>query len=54
MGTRLVAENIFIEAKDITLDKDQKTTIFRNNVTVQTEDKKIKSQLLSIIKLLKR
>ena len=44
MGTRLVAENIFIEAKDITLDKDQKTTIFRNNVTVQTEDKKIKSQ----------
>ena len=28
MGTRFVAENIFIEAKDITLDKDQKTTIF--------------------------
>ena len=51
MGTRLVAENIFIEAKDITLDKDQKTTIFRNNVTVQTEDKKIKSQFAEYNKI---
>ena len=41
MSTGLVAENISIEAKDITLDKDNQSTIFQNNVTVQTEDKKL-------------
>ena len=38
------AENLLIEAKDITLDKNNKTTIFKNNVTVQTKGKKITSQ----------
>ena len=38
------AENLLIEAKNITLDKNNKTTIFKNNVTVQTKEKKITSQ----------
>ena len=38
------AENLLIEAKNITLDKNNKTTIFKNNVTVQTKGKKITSQ----------
>ena len=29
-GAKVNAENILIEAKDITLNKDQKTTIFKN------------------------
>ena len=37
------AENIFIEAKDITLNKDQKSTIFQNNVQFKLKIKKLKS-----------
>ena len=28
-NSKLIAENILIEAKDITLDKDKKTSIFK-------------------------
>mgnify|MGYP001996295520 CR=1 FL=1 len=38
------AENMFIEAKDITLDKNKKSTIFKNDVRVKTLDKEITSQ----------
>ncbi len=38
------AEDLFIEAKDITLNKDKQTTIFKNNVHVKTNDKKISSE----------
>jgi len=37
------AENLFIEAKNITLDKDGMTSIFENEVIVKTEEKIIKS-----------
>ena len=43
-GAKVNAENILIEAKDITLNKDQKTTIFKNNVSVETKEKKITSE----------
>ena len=35
---------MFIEAKDITLDKNKKSTIFKNDVRVRTLDKEITSQ----------
>ena len=44
--TTLKAENVQIEAKNITLDKDQTTSIFENEVVVRTEDKVIKSDYL--------
>ena len=37
------AEDLFIEAKNITLDKNNKVTIFKNDVTLETADKKITS-----------
>ena len=40
----MFAENIFIEAKNISLDKEKEISIFRNDVTVKTIDKKITSQ----------
>ena len=40
------AENIKIQAKNITLDKDKVTTIFENDVVIKTENKIIKSQYL--------
>ena len=40
------AENIQIQAKNITLDKDKVTTVFENDVIIKTEDKIIKSQYL--------
>ena len=43
-GAKVSAENILIEAKDITLNKDQKTTIFKDNVSVETKEKKITSE----------
>ena len=43
-STVLFAENILIESKNITLDKEKKISIFKNDVIVTTEDKnKIKS-----------
>tara|TARA_B100001057_G_scaffold496277_1_gene597318 strand:- start:7179 stop:9578 length:2400 start_codon:yes stop_codon:yes gene_type:complete len=44
LSTKLFAENIFIEAKNISLDKEKEISIFRNDVTVKTIDKKITSQ----------
>ena len=44
LNINLYAEDIFIEAKEITLNKKNKTTIFKNNVKVETDDKKITSQ----------
>jgi len=43
-ATFLHAEDLFIEAKDITLDKDKKTTIFKNSVNVETKNKIISSE----------
>ncbi|MDC0530117.1 LptA/OstA family protein [Pelagibacteraceae bacterium] len=43
-STVLFGENILIESKNITLDKEKKISIFKDNVIVTTEDKnKIKS-----------
>jgi len=42
--TASIAENVSIEAKNITLDKDQEISIFENEVTVKTKDKIIKSE----------
>ena len=36
--SKLFAENINIEAKNISIDKNQETTIFENEVKVTTED----------------
>ena len=44
LATFLHAEDLFIEAKDITLNKDKKTTIFKNSVSVKTKDKIISSE----------
>ena len=37
------AENLIIEAKNITLDKDKVTTVFENGVVVRAKNKTIKS-----------
>ena len=42
----LNASNIQIQAKNITLDKDQETTIFKNQVIVKSEDKIIESDFV--------
>ncbi len=38
------AENLQIQAKNITLDKDKVTTVFENDVVIKTKNKIIKSQ----------
>ena len=43
-STELYSENLLIEAKNITIDKDKKLTVFQNNVLVETVDKKITSE----------
>jgi LPS-assembly protein len=43
LSTNSFAENVFIEAKNITLDKDGMTSIFENEVIVKTKEKIIKS-----------
>ena len=43
-STELYSENLLIEAKNITIDKDKKLTVFQNNVLVETIDKKITSE----------
>ena len=40
----LYAENLLIEAQNITLDKDREISIFKDNVNIETSDKKITSQ----------
>ena len=44
MCSNAFAEELFIEAKDITLNKEKKTSIFQNDVLVKTKNKKITSQ----------
>ena len=44
INSSLFAENILIEAKNISLDKDKKTSIFEDNVTITTKKKIIKSE----------
>ena len=44
VSSHLCAENLFIEAKNITLDKDKNTTVFKDNVSIKTIDKTITSQ----------
>ncbi|MDC0619356.1 hypothetical protein OAO89_03470 [Pelagibacteraceae bacterium] len=39
IGTNLIGENLQIESKKITLDKNNKTSIFKESVIVKTEDK---------------
>ena len=43
-NSNFFVKNILIEAKDITLDKDKKTSIFKNDVSLETNEKKITSQ----------
>ena len=43
LSIKLGAEELFIEAKSITLDKNNNVTIFKNNVTLKTVDKQITS-----------
>ena len=42
-NTEAIAENLLIQAKNITLDKDRVTSIFKNDVVVKTKDKTINS-----------
>ena len=49
--TNLFAEDILIKAQDITLDKEKKTSIFKKNVSVETQDKKITSQFAEYNKI---
>ena len=42
--SKVLAENLEINAKNITLDKDKVTTVFENDVIVKTKNKIIKSQ----------
>ena len=37
-NSNIMAENIIIEAKNITLDKSQKSSLFENEVKVKTND----------------
>ena len=50
----LQAEDLSIQAKNIKLDKDKKTTVFQNDVVLETIDKKLLANLLNLIKILKK
>ncbi len=41
LNSVMLAENIIIKSKNISLDKDKKVSIFRDNVQINTEDNKI-------------
>ena len=43
LSEKLFAENIFITAKNITIDKNDNTSIFENEVVVKTQNKVIQS-----------
>ena len=51
-NTEAIAENLLIQAKNITLDKDRVTSIFKNDVVVKTKDKTIKSDYVEYNKKL--
>ena len=38
LNSNIMAENIIIEAKNITLNKNQKSSLFENEVRVETKD----------------
>ena len=40
LKSNLFADNLFIQAKDITINKDKETTIFKNDVKIKTDDNK--------------
>ena len=46
----LCAEDISIVAKEISIDKDQNTTIFQKEVVVKTKNKTIKSNYVKYLK----
>ena len=48
------AEELFIEAKDITLNKEKKTSIFQNDVLVKTKIRKLLVNMLNTVKILKK
>jgi LPS-assembly protein len=47
LNSKLFSEELFIEAKNITLDKSNEITIFKNDVVVKTKDKTITSEFAS-------
>ena len=47
LNSKLFSEELFIEAKNITLDKSNEITIFKNDVVVRTKDKTITSDFAS-------
>ena len=47
LNSKLFSEELFIEAKNITLDKSNEITIFKNDVVVKTKDKTITSDFAS-------
>ena len=49
-SSNIFAEDLFIEAKDITINKDKQTTIFKNSVKLEAADKKITSQFAELNK----
>ena len=38
--SNLFADNLLIQAKDVTIDKNKETTIFKNEVKIKTDDNK--------------
>ena len=48
--TKALGQSIQIQSKNITINKNNETTIFENEVVVKTENKTITSDLLSMIK----
>ncbi len=51
LSEKLFAENIFITAKNITIDKNDNTSIFENQVVVKTQNKVIQSDYAKYDKL---
>ena len=51
LSEKLFAENIFITAKNITIDKNDNTSIFENEVVVKTQNKVIQSDYAKYDKL---
>ena len=45
------AENLLIQAKDISIDKDKEVTIFKNEVLVSSDQNHTESGLRNMIKL---
>ncbi len=50
INTKLYCENLLIEARDITLDKTKKTTVFENDVILKTDNKIVKSKFAEYYK----